>query len=110
MNYDRTVSPDHIYWLYDPEGDGMMFFATEQERDDAAHDVIRDGYLDDCWSEEVTAVCAGVVTHIATETNRIDKPPASELNEDSEDEEGNYWPPDWDYQCDYELISVGGKK
>ena len=59
------------YFLYDPEGDGMMYFDTEEERDKAAKEAI-DDYLDcDEWSDEVVNVVTGIVTHSAQRTNVV---------------------------------------
>lgn len=91
--------------MYDPVGDGFVYFATEQERDDYANDCIQ-GYLDDEWSEEVVNVVAGVLTHRATQVDRIDRPPKEELDEDGYDEEGICWPGDIDYLCDYKLLPL----
>lgn len=36
----RKPNHTHKYWLYDPEGDGMLYFKTKAARDCAARDAI----------------------------------------------------------------------
>lgn len=94
-------SPNRPYFVYDPEGDDFQYYATEQERDTAAADAIQ-GYLDDCWSEEVENVIAGVLTHTAERCDVVNRPDDSELDEDNLDGEGQYWG-EYDGMCNYEL-------
>ena len=64
----NTPDKDHIYGLYDPEGSGHTFYATEKERDDAAEEAIQ-GYLDGTWFDEVEGVFAFTVTAKATQVD-----------------------------------------
>lgn len=95
-------SPDHKFFLYCPNT-GMNFYETEQQRDEAAKIVI-DSYLDeDGWDDEVQLICAGVVSHYVTETDRLDR--VGELDEEGYDEAGEYWPEDdIDCKCGYALM------
>ena len=97
--------PSRPYFYHDPEGDGFMYFATSQERDKAADEAIKN-YLDDGWAEEVVYVMAGKVTHRATQTDLVKRPPDEELDEDNCDGEGRYWDADWDAVCNYKLLPV----
>ena len=94
---------DRPYFVLDPEGDGISYFETIEERDKFAEECIRQ-YLDDAWSEEVVHVVAGVVTHSAQQTERQDRP--EELDEEGCDGDGIYWDPDLEYRCNYEMLPL----
>lgn len=99
-------SAEHRFWLFDPEGDGMQFFPTVEERNAASKEAIQ-AYLDDGWSEEVGNVIAGEVTHLTTATNVVRRPET--LDEDDHDEDGEYWPEGADFKCDYELVAIASE-
>jgi hypothetical protein len=99
----NTPDKDHIYGLYDPEGCGPTFYATEKERDEAAKEAIQ-GYLDDTWRDEVEGVVAFTVTAKATQVDV--KHPEGELDEDRCDENGDYWGSGIDFSCNYALRPV----
>jgi hypothetical protein len=92
------------FFVYDPEGDGFICFATEEERDICAKDLIPE-YLGDGWDEGVENIKTGIITSTVKQTNVIHK---KDLIIDSEgfDEEGRYWSYEWDYICDYELVNL----
>ena len=90
------------YFVLNPEGDGITYFETIEERDKFAEKCIR-GYLGDTWDEEVVNVVAGVITHSAQEVDRQDRP--TELDEEDCDEEGNYWA-DYEYKCNFKMLPV----
>jgi hypothetical protein len=96
----QTPDRDHIYGLYDPEGNGHTFYATEKERDEAAEEIIQ-GYLDDTWFDEVEEVFAFTVTSKATQVDL--RRPEGELDEDGHDKNGDYWSPGIDFTCNYAL-------
>jgi len=98
----HTPSATHLYGLYDPEGDGITFYKSAKERDEAAEKTIK-AYLDESeWLEEVTSVFAFMVTHRAAEVDVVW--PAGEIGEDGCDEAGEYWPnTDCEYKCNYAL-------
>ena len=106
-NFKGRPSSEYRFLLYDPEGDGAMFFLTAEERDAYAKRIIPE-YCLDGWSEseDVEYVFAGEVTHTTVKTNIIKRPPEDEINEDGEDEKGNWWDGDMDEMCDYELKKV----
>jgi hypothetical protein len=97
QTWTKTPWKDRRFFLYDPEGNGLMFFETREERDAAAKEAIPAYAEDGPWAEEVKGVCAGEVTHIATEVDREERPE----NEEEAEDEG--WPSDVDYRCNYEL-------
>lgn len=82
---------------------GFELFETLDDALDAANERIQ-GYLDDAWSEEVTGVCAGKITHRAKMCDQVF--PDGEIDEDGIDEAGEYWDPDWDYKCNYKMLPV----
>ena len=91
------------YFVYDPDGDGFTYFATEEERDRFSEECIK-SYLDDSWDEGVTRVIGGKITHRAAEVDRVDRPP--EVDEEGCDHEGHYWPQDAEYMCGYKLLPI----
>ena len=104
------ISPNRPYFFFDPEAQGFEYFATEKERDEAAESAIQ-AYLDDGWSEEVTNVLAGVLTHTSEQFDLKTRP--AELDEDEMDAEGNDWSHIFDCICNYKLFPLserGGVK
>ncbi|MFT0167540.1 hypothetical protein ACLKMY_00730 [Paraburkholderia mimosarum] len=79
-----TPQPTH-YFVYDPE-DGYNEFKTDAERSKAHQEAI-DGYLDDGWSEEVTSVVSGIVTHKTVKTDEERRPPPCAAHPDHDDED-----------------------
>ena len=104
MNWNFKTT--HPYFVNDPEGDGMMYFETAEERDTYAAKCVEAylDYYDGAWSEEVTSVIAGVVTHSAQQVDRVDRP--DDVDEEGIDGEGRYWDSDWDYVCNYKMLPV----
>ena len=101
-NIRHTPSSTHLYGLYDPEGEGITFYESAKERDEAAEKTIQ-AYLDDgAWFEEVTSVFAFMVTHRATEIDTVQL--VGEIDEDGYDEAGEYWSnTDCEYKCNYAM-------
>ena len=95
-----TPGKDHVYGLYDPEGSGYTFYATEKERDDAAREAIG-AYLGYTWFDEVEGVFAFTVTAKATQVDV--KHPEGELDDEGYDENGDYWESGVDFSCNYAL-------
>lgn len=89
------------FFVYCPEG-GFEAFETLDEALDTA-DARVQGYLDDAWSEDVTGVCAGIITHRAKMCDQVF--PDGEIDDDGLDEAGEPWDPDWDYKCNYKMIA-----
>lgn len=94
-----TPAKGNSWFAYDPAGDGMLFFETEEEARAASQKSV-DLSLDEFWSEDVDRICYGRVTHAATQVGRSDRPG---LDEDGYDEDGEYWPADCEFKCNYEL-------
>lgn len=95
-------SPEYRFWLYDPEGNGMTYFYSAENRDEAADEAIQN-YIDDGWSEEVEAVCAGEVTLMAQVLNKTMRPPEDEIGEDGCDSDGADWSDDIEWRGNYKL-------
>ena len=91
------------YFSYCPE-DG---FDTHETLEDAllnANGIIPN-YLDEGWSEDVTGVFVGTITHRATMCDKVER--AGEVDEDGYDTKGEHWAdPDWDYKCNYKMLPV----
>jgi hypothetical protein len=97
-----TPDSEHRYFCFSPEGDGLTFWATAEERDEYAFDEIRT-YLDDnVWHEDVEGLFGGVVTHITEKTDILQA--QGELDEDGYDQngEGPFLEPDSTF-CNYAL-------
>lgn len=96
--------PDHRFWMYSPEGDGLTYYSTETERDEAARQEIR-MYLDcdDSWLEEVEDILCGVVTHTIAKVVTGTKP--ANYDQMTEDEKDEFWPhsEEFDEIVDYQL-------
>ena len=108
-DYKTSPTPKYRFFLFDPEPEwvGLMYFKSEAERDAAAKDAIN-AYkdLDNGWSEEVEGLCMGEVTHVCTQTNVVNRPLAESLNSDGYDEDGEYWGPDIELRCGYEMLPL----
>ncbi|WP_433705840.1 hypothetical protein [Paraburkholderia sacchari] len=98
------------YFVYDHEG-GYNEFKTDSERE-TGHQAAIDAYLDtgcDGWSEEVTQVVSGIVTHKTVKTNEEHKPAPCAQHPEHDDENcddcaaWNEWPNhDFETYCQYE--------
>lgn len=102
--YELAPSASHRFFLYDPLGNGFLYYPSVEARD-AAHQGIIQSYLDDAWNEEVEQIVAGEVTHTCEQVGREERPDASELNAEDCDRAGKYWG-DWQYTCDYALFPL----
>ncbi len=104
-DYRQTPSVAYRYWLHDPDGLGLLFFRSKEDRL-AAYTATLDAWRGEGdWPEEVTHIYAGEVTHLSTEIDRIDRPPSEQLI-DGEDQEGRYWEDHCDYVCNYALTPL----
>lgn len=92
------------YFIYDPEGEGFIYFESEKNRDIEAIKSV-EAYLDtqDGWDENVTGVIVGKLTGKSAMINV--EIPDGELDEESLDETGEYW--DYDYKCNYTIKPLG---
>lgn len=104
---DRVEPVVRVYFVNDPEGDGITTFTDKQKCEEFAKECIED-YLDEGWNEEVTNVIMGEVTHRAEAIVIIKRPPDEELDENGCDVEGNDWNNDFDSILDYEMKPIKG--
>ena len=88
--------------------DGFVFHNTLEEAEQYTRDDIKAGCVDGEWDEDIEIVCCGRITSIATQTNRIDRPPEAALDEEGCDEYGFCWWGGCDFTCNYELKPVDG--
>lgn len=101
-------SPDAEFRFFNcvPQGD-FIFYRSMEEARDAAAAAIHD-YLDGCWDEEVEHLLVGEISHTCEIVWKKERPKT--LDADGCDEDGNSWPPDVDYMCDYGMVPVGDGK
>lgn len=93
----------HNFFAYCPES-GFDTYETLQEALSATELSIPD-FLVDCWSEDVTLLRVGIITHQAKQTNLVER--SGELDENDYDENGEHWAdPDWGFKCNYEMLPV----
>jgi hypothetical protein len=100
LSVKTSPDKDHIFGLSCPDDD-LTFYATAEERDEAAEDIIQDHLQEGEWSEDVGDVFAFTVTHKAAQVDV--KHPEGELDEDRCDENGDHWPSNVDFLCNYAL-------
>lgn len=90
------------FFVFDPEGKGMMYFDTVAERDAAAKEVILEHFCDyEGWSRKVVNVVSGVVTASAQRCSdgmRRHKPPRPRR-----DNESTYWSSYVKTMCNYKM-------
>ncbi len=98
-------SSDYRFWLYDPEGDGMVYFRSQEARDLAGQQAI-EKYLGDGWDSEVERVAAGVLTHFAQVLDKTMRPASEDIGEDGCDANGVSWPDEMDWRGNYTLASL----
>lgn len=102
-------TPEYRFFLHDPEGDGMRYYRTVEERDADAGDAIQ-SYLDDCWSEDVVRVVAGEITHHTVAKDVELRPKREDFDNDEDHEqavsEGGFSSHDGDYCCNYVLAPI----
>jgi hypothetical protein len=100
-----TPSATYRFGLYDPLGDGVVFYKTAEDRDKAAEIAI-EGYLDDVeWDEGVKGILAFDVTHRVSEVDILER--KGELDDDGYDENGEHWPSsEVDMKCNYRLMPI----
>ena len=101
----RKPSKEFRFFLYDHEGEGMMYYNSKEQRDKSAAQSL-EFYKDDYsgWNEEVEYVSVGEVTDFPQVMNKIEKP--SELDDYQCDNAGRHWPDDVEWFGDYTLEPV----
>lgn len=104
IEVEKRESPNNTrdhFFLYS-QGN-LETFSSVKERDEAAELAI-ESHLDDCWDEEVNNLVAGVITHKVKQVNRQERP--ENVDEDGISEDGDYWQPEWEYKCNYQLRPI----
>lgn len=96
---------EHRFFVFDAMDGDHYYFKSASERDQYAEYLIGN-YMDDGWDESVEQVMAGELTHLAQQTNRVERPPADQLDDYGNDEDGRTWQEGWAYYCDYELLPL----
>lgn len=106
MDTKRVPHPDYRFWLIDPEGDGMTYYRTAEDRDRAAAlaiDACR-GDGDEGWDEDgLDGIAAGEVTHVARVTEKKMRP--DDLDDEQCDGEGVYWG-DFEWMGNYTMVPL----
>ena len=103
-DFKQQADVDYIYFLNDPEGEGLIFFKCIKERHKFARKCIKECLYDDGWDERVNNITIGTVTHMITEFN-VSERPVDAFLENNIDEDGVDWG-DHDRRCDYKLTPV----
>ena len=99
-----TPSSTHLYGLYDPDGDGITFYKSAAERDEAAEKAIQGYEAFGIWYQGVTGIFAFMVTHCATCINVARPVGETRYEKEGRYEAGEYWPnTDCDYKWNYAL-------
>ena len=101
-DYKQKADVDYIYFLNDPEGEGLIFFKCIKERHKFSRSAIRNYLYDDGWNE-VRRITIGTVSHLITEYNVTERP--DDIDKEGYDSEDTYWG-DWSKRCDYKLTSL----
>jgi len=95
--------PSRLYFFYDSEGYGFVYYATEAERDIAVKKSIK-SYLDGYWDESVTEIVIGKITHSVLQVDRVERPES--VNDEGVDDEGEHWDDDIEYKCNYGVDKI----
>jgi hypothetical protein len=91
--FEKKPSKECRFFLYDPEGEGMMYFRTKEMRDTWAETRLGDySDADDGWNDEVEFMSRGEVIEFPQVLNKKCRPPAHEIDEHQCDREGIGWP------------------
>lgn len=101
--YRSIPTKGYPYFLYDAEGEGMQYYSTSEERDEAAKRCIV-YYLDESlWNEDVARVATGFISGCAQQVGREDRPTGMT---DEELEEAGWSSDEGDYRCNYEILPL----
>jgi hypothetical protein len=105
-DYRDTPEDGYPFFLFDPEDGGLMFFRTAEIRDAIAEQAISEYCTqNDGWSEEVSRVCVGEVSHVTQMTNVETRPVREDFDTDEafEEAEEEWNGGDFDETCTFEL-------
>lgn len=95
----------NTFFCYSPET-GLQAFATESQRDEYCERMIIESMDDNKWTDDVESIIAGVITHSTQKTDIIARPDDSEIDEDGNDNDGEWWPAEVEYKCNYDLLPI----
>ena len=100
--FEKKPSKECRFYLYDPEGEGMMYFPTQELRDAWAETILGE-YRDENsgWNDEVEYISRGEVTEFPQVLDKKYRPPQHELDEHQCDSEGTGWPDDVEWYGKY---------
>lgn len=100
--FEKKPSKRYRFFLYDPEGEGIMYFQTAEIRDALAAELLSE-YKDmfDGWNDEVEYMARGEVTEFPQVRDRVTRPPAYEIGADGCDSTGISWPEDVEWYGNY---------
>lgn len=101
----KKPSKEFCFFLYDPEGEGMMYYDSREQRDKCAAVSLR-FYKDDYdgWNDEVEYMSIGEVTDFPQVMNKIERP--LKLDENQCDSTGRHWPDDVEWFGNYTMEPV----
>lgn len=105
MTKSNSPSIKNPWFCFD--GDDYEYFSTEEEAIEASKSAIQ-FYLDETWDECVENVQVGKVTGITRQINVVQRPDDEELDEEGCDGQGEYWPEEIAYKCDYKVLPLVG--
>lgn len=109
--FSSKPSSKYRFFLYDSEGEGMMYFQSKETRDEVAKEVLSNYKGPDGeWFEEIEYVSRGEVTEFPQVLNKKPRPPEHELDEEQCDSDGVYWPDEFEWRGNYTWESVNGGK
>ena len=101
-DYRHSPGRTYRYWLYEPDS-GTIFFRTVEDRDACLEESLALSRDEGEWPDEVEEICAGEVTLIATQIDRVERPATLDSDTDGDDDDGNPWPAGCEYRCAYAL-------
>jgi hypothetical protein len=103
LDYRYAPSRTYRYWCYTPDECGMRFFRRAADRDAAVALTLELYREEGEWPEEVDAICAGEVTLMATQIDRVERPATLDIDAYGCDADGMPWPDGCEYRCRYAL-------
>lgn len=108
--FSSKPSSEYRFYLYDPEGEGMIYFKSAEKRDAFAESLLAD-YKDteSGWWEEIEYASRGEVTEFPQVLDKKPRPPEHELDEDQCDSDGVYWPDELEWRGNYTWEPANGK-
>lgn len=68
MTTSRTPNAEHRFFAYDPEGEGLLYYSSAKERDDAMHALAGELNVMTEW-QGVEFISIGEVTHVMNVAN-----------------------------------------